>query len=234
MLRDLTPLTGSRPSTRTIVPMPTGESSARPEMELVRRVRLALRGDDAAEQLRPCNRSHGGAHGARSLTLEEFFTVTDPIDHPVPPRVGQRERRCLGEDPARDFVGAPPIRSCVAAVGMRDLDAHAGPTSGRVPRGSRRRRYQLATVVRFGESRGTRSTARRARGEHDVEASPSAYSVRWLFTTPTVRSERHALAPADAAVDESGRSSRSHQARESLLELPRDAPGRGGRQLRGC
>ena len=84
------------------------------------------------------------------------------------------------------------------------ISTRTSPHIGSRPAGSRRRRYQLATVRARGDvMRNTLDRSRCPRPSTTASAVPSAYSVRWRFTTPTVHERHgHRLAAADAAVDE--------------------------------
>src|SRR5512143_2878429 len=74
---------------------------------------------DTSEYSQNPHCSHDGA--------KKFLAVAHPVHHLVPPSVGKRDRRDLGEDPARYFVGA--IRDAVVAARgrRRHLDAHQTP-----------------------------------------------------------------------------------------------------------
>ena len=167
--------------------MPTGESSAVQKWNScgvfgLRSVATTRPSGVTLNQNRSSVSSNRSHHRA-----EEFLAVANSIHHLVPSRIGQRERRDLGENPTarprrrdRESEPASPI------VRLARSRRAPGPTSDRVRAGragadtSSRRSFALAT------SRETRSFARRREdAARPAVPSPSAYSVRWLFTTPT-------------------------------------------------
>src|SRR5664279_2495283 len=109
------------PSTRTIVPMPTAASTAVQKwnwcgvlgFRSVAATRPSARGGDLSIMRESYSRDRA----------EEFLAIADRVRHDIPPRIRQRERRRLGQHPARDLVGALRGRARIGGRG-RDLRAH--------------------------------------------------------------------------------------------------------------
>src|SRR5690242_11625816 len=115
------PLTASRPSTRTMVPMPTGESSAVQKWNS-----CGVFGRRSVATTRP--KREDIPTPSRSVDCAQvFLTVPHPVHHLVPPGVGEGEGGRLGEDPARNLVRAGTDAIEVLRRRIRDLDAHESP-----------------------------------------------------------------------------------------------------------
>ena len=208
----------------------------RPEMEFVRRVRLALGRDDAAEWRSTLTMTESRSCSAvikRSAShhrSQEFLAVTNAVHHLVPPRVGQRDRRAPRRESDRDTSSARAIervsrRACGSAISTR-----TNPHIGSCPTGSRRRRYQLATVVRFGDvTRNTldRSPARRPNTTSSAIALGVQRAMALHDADDAIARRAIAIARADSAVDEQRLAHRARTtARPSDARRARGPPAR--------
>src|SRR5687768_7880224 len=110
------PSTGSVPSTRTTVPIPTGESSAVQKWNS-----CGVFGRRSVATTRPSD-FKGVPEEEESDRAERLLAVADAVHHGIPARVRHGEWRRLGEDPSGDLVSS--LGRC---PGFRDLDPDEPP-----------------------------------------------------------------------------------------------------------
>src|SRR5687767_14790637 len=110
------PSTGALPSTRTIVPIPTGESSAVQKWNS-----CGVFGRRSVATTRPSDMCAVTKRGF-SDRAESLLTVTNAVHHCVPPAIRQRQRGRFGQHPPGDLVG-----SLGRSVRRGDLDADETP-----------------------------------------------------------------------------------------------------------
>src|SRR5688500_2824476 len=156
-----------------------GRVHRRPEMELVRRVGLLLRGDDAPQQ--PLL-----AHWiARRNSSQSLIPYTILSQRPSGSASGSASASTQRETSSARAATVPALFPESAH------STRTSPQRGSRAPASRNRRYQLMTAVRV---RGlTRVTLERspARSENSVSRpSPWTYSCWCVFTTPTTSGER--------------------------------------------
>src|SRR5688500_1059751 len=200
--RGMWPSTACVPSTRTIVPIPTGESIAvqkwnscgvlgRRSVATTRPSGMTRRLEKIRARTRSCS-----ADGA-----EELFAVANAVRHLVPAPIRKRDRGGLGEYPPRNLVGARAHGSGVLKFGgfHADQPPHRvvprlipGPEVRARHRRSVRRRdaeYARPVPLRKVEHRSERIVVgiQRPVALHDASRAARACD---------------ALAPADAAVHE--------------------------------
>src|SRR5687767_6785513 len=116
------PLTASRPSTRTMVPIPTGESMAVQKWNSCgvfgRRSVATTRPSGMTRRLEKNAARDGALRSADGA--QELFAVPDAVGHLVPPPVRQGNRGRLGEHPSGNLVGARAHGSGIRKFGGLD------------------------------------------------------------------------------------------------------------------